>query len=201
MNAKALFDTIKRIAGRGLSQAEVDQVNAALDSAAKPDAPSAPELPITPSEISEAGLALIERFEGCRLSAYRDPGTGNLPITIGWGSTKGRDGKDILLGTTITQAEADDLLERDLVKYAAEVKQALGPALARTSQSQFDAMVSFHYNTGAIGRATLTAKHRAGDYDGAAAEFARWNRAGGRVLAGLVKRRAAEAKLYLEGSA
>jgi GH24 family phage-related lysozyme (muramidase) len=59
-------------------------------------------------------------------------------------------------------------------------------------------LVSFHYNTGAIARATLTKKHIAGDYQGAAREFARWNRAGGRVLKGLVRRRAAEAELYLQ---
>ena len=56
--------------------------------------------------------------------------------------------------------------------------------------------MSFHYNTGAIARATLTKRHVAGDFAGAAAEFARWNRAGGRVLGGLTRRRAAEAKLY-----
>lgn len=200
---KALFDIIRKIKGSPLLQTEVDQVNAALDSAAKPDTPSAPELPITPSQIGEAGLALIERFEGCarllpdgRFAAYPDPGTGGAPWTIGWGAT----GKGIGPGTIWTKAECDARLESDLVKYAAEVKQALGPSLAWTSQSQFDAMVSFHYNTGAIGRATLTAKHRAGDYAGAAAEFGRWNRAGGRVLNGLTRRRAAEAKLYAEGS-
>jgi hypothetical protein len=63
--------------------------------------------------------------------------------------------------------------------------------------SQFDALVSFHYNTGAIGRATLTKRHLAGDYAGAAREFARWNRAAGQVLKGLTRRRAAEAELYL----
>ena len=67
---------------------------------------------------------------------------------------------------------------------------------APTSEAQFDALVSFHYNTGAIGRATLTRKHCAGDFEGAALEFARWNMAGGRVLKGLVNRRAAEAELY-----
>lgn len=67
---------------------------------------------------------------------------------------------------------------------------------APTTAHQFDALVSFHYNTGAIARATLTRKHLAGDHAGAAREFARWNRAGGRVLKGLVRRRAAEAELY-----
>lgn len=67
---------------------------------------------------------------------------------------------------------------------------------APTTQNQFDAMVSFHYNTGAIGRATLTRKHKAGDHEAASAEFLRWNKAGGRVLAGLTRRRAEEARLY-----
>jgi len=97
-----------------------------------------------------------------------------------------------------TQAQCDARLEADLARYAAEVSAALGEA--PTTQAQFDALVSFHYNTGAIRRATLTRKHVAGDHAGAAAEFARWNRAGGRVLSGLTRRRAAEAALYREGN-
>ena len=93
-----------------------------------------------------------------------------------------------------TQAQCDERLEDDLSRYAADVARAIGDA--PTSPAQFDAMVSFHYNTGAIARATLTKKHCAGDYEGAAAEFARWNKAGGRVLKGLVRRRAEEAELY-----
>lgn len=80
------------------------------------------------------------------------------------------------------------------MRYANGVARAIGDA--PTTQAQFDAMVSFHYNTGAIGRATLTRKHVTRDYAGAAAEFARWNKAGGRVLKGLVRRRTAEAALY-----
>ena len=86
---------------------------------------------------------------------------------------------------------------RDLERYAADVAAALGDA--PTTQQQFDALVSFHYNTGAIARATLTRLHRARDYVGAARQFARWNRAGGRVLQGLVRRRRAEASLYRSG--
>lgn len=97
-------------------------------------------------------------------------------------------------GTVWTQAECDTRLDQDMRRYAAAVERALDGAPC--SQAQFDALVSFHYNTGAIATATLTKKHRAGDYAGAKAEFARWNRAGGRVMAGLVKRRAAEAELY-----
>jgi len=157
--------------------------------------------------VSAAGIALIKRFEGCAklrgdgtVEAYPDPGTGDEPWTIGWGAT-GRDhfnGSWIGPGTRWTQAQCDSRLAADLVRYAADVAEAIGPAL--TTQSQFDAMVSFHYNTGAIRTATLTKKHIAGDYAGAAHEFSRWTRAGGRVLQGLVRRRAAEAELYMSES-
>ncbi len=160
--------------------------------------------PLAPRAIGAAGIALIKRFEGCArlrldglVEAYPDPGTGAAPWTIGWGAT-GRDhvhGGRIGPDTVWTQAQCDARLAEDLVRYAAEVAAAIGEAT--TSQAQFDALVSFHYNTGAIGRATLTRKHRAGDTEGAAREFARWNRAGGRVLKGLVRRREAEAALYL----
>ena len=143
--------------------------------------------------IGSAGIALIQRFEGCSLKAYPDPGTGGAPWTIGWGAT----GAGIAPGTVWTQSECDARLEADLVRYAAAVARALGDA--PTTQHQFDALVSFHYNTGAIARATLTKKHISGDYIGAAAEFARWNKAAGKVMRGLVRRREAEAALYREG--
>lgn len=155
--------------------------------------------------IGPRGIALIKQFEGCArlradgmIEAYPDPGTGAAPWTIGWGAT-GRDhvhGGVIGPGTRWTQAQCDVRLAQDLLRYADEVAAAIGTA--PTTQSQFDALVSFHYNTGAIGRATLTRRHIAGDHSGAAREFARWNRAGGRVLKGLVRRRAAEAELYLQ---
>jgi lysozyme len=153
--------------------------------------------------IGPRGIALIKRFEGCAkqrhdgsIEAYPDPGTGAEPWTIGWGAT-GADhvhGGRIGPGTIWTQQQCDERLARDLVRYARDVARALGSA--PTTQGQFDAMVSFHYNTGAIARATLTKRHVAGDFAGAAAEFARWNKAGGKVLRGLVRRRAAEAELY-----
>lgn len=152
------------------------------------------------------GIALIKRFEGCArlrpdglIEAYPDPGTGANPWTIGWGAT-GRDDFSngfIGPGTRWTQSQCDARLAQDLERYAADVAAAIGSA--PTTQAQFDALVSFHYNTGAIARATLTRRHKAGDHDGAAREFARWNRAGGRVLKGLVRRREAEAELYLRG--
>lgn len=206
--SKALFDTIRRLLGRGLTQAEVDQINVSLGSCAKPDAPSEPEKNATPRGISAEGMDLIKRFEGCHkvrsdglIEAYPDPAPGNkgLPVTVGWGTTR-IAGKPIVLGTLHTREQIDEYLEADMERYAADVVKALGNALRATSQQQFDALVSFHYNTGAIGRATLTRKHVSGDYRGAAAEFDKWTRAGGQVLKGLVRRRAAERKLYEEGS-
>lgn len=190
-----VFDAIRRLLGRGLRQREVEAIDAALDRAVAPNT-------ALPHAISADGIALIKRFEGCArriagglVEAYPDAGTGGEPWTIGWGAT----GSGIGPGTMWTQAQCDARLASDLVHYAAGVSDALGNA--PTTQAQFDALVSFHYNTGAIGRATLTRKHIAGDHAGAAAEFARWTRAGGRVLRGLVRRRAAEAELYAGGGA
>lgn len=150
--------------------------------------------------IGPQGLALIKHFESCArrrrdgaFEAYPDPGTGGDPWTIGWGST----GRGITRGTVWTQAECDARLERDLVRYAADVARALGNTA--TSQGQFDALVSFHYNTGAIAKATLTKLHRAGQFDSAAREFGKWVNAGGKPMAGLVRRREAEARLYRHG--
>lgn len=150
---------------------------------------------------SDSGIRLMEEFEGFakvlpdgRVQAYPDPGTGGAPWTIGFGSTTDEVGKAIAPGTIWTRERAEKRFARDLERFEREVAQAIGGA--PTTQAQFDALVSFHYNTGAIGSATLTKKHIAGDYAGAKAEFARWNRAGGRVMTGLTRRRAAEAELY-----
>ena len=99
-----------------------------------------------------------------------------------------------LPGTVWTQDQCDVRLEQDIARHARDVRRALGTS--QTSQAQFDALVSFHFNTGAIQRATLTQLHKAGDFSGAHEQFQRWNRAGGRILKGLVRRRRAEAALY-----
>jgi lysozyme len=109
---------------------------------------------------------------------------------IGWGAT----GPGIAPETLWSQAECDARLEQDLVRYARAVARALNGA--PSTPGQFDALVSFHYNTGAIAKATLTRLHVAGRYGEAAAEFGRWVHAGGQRLRGLVRRRAAEAALY-----
>lgn len=135
---------------------------------------------------------LIKDFEGCRLKAYPDPGSGGDPWTIGWGAT----GPGIRRGVVWTQAQADGRLATDLVGYEAGVVKALAGSPA--TDNQRGALISMAYNigTGALASSTLIKKHRAGDYAGAAAEFARWNKAGGKVLAGLTRRRAAEAAVY-----
>lgn len=198
MQRKPIFDTVRELLERGFSQSEVERIDAAIDSALAPDDPDTDPHPAPPAAVSAAGIALIKRFEGCAklraggmVEAYPDPGTGGAPWTIGWGAT----GPDIGPGTLWTQAQCDARLEADIARHAAEVARAIGGA--PTTQGQFDALVSFHYNTGAIARATLTRLHIAGDREGAAREFARWNRAGGRVLRGLARRRAAEAAIYM----
>lgn len=143
------------------------------------------------------GIALIKRFEGLAklmpdgsVHAYPDPGTGGKPYTIGFGAT----GPDIGPNTVWTQAQCETRLKFDLSRFERDVEH-LAP---HTSQDQFDALVSFTFNCGTanLKSSTLLRKHNAGDYAGAAAEFGKWTRAAGRVLPGLVRRRAAEAALY-----
>lgn len=137
-------------------------------------------------------LDLIKRFEGCRLSAYPDPRTGGDPWTIGFGST----GPGIKRGVTWTQEHAEQRLHDDVASFGQSVLTALHNA--PTTQSQFDALVSFSYNVGlrkATG-STLWAKHIAHDYDGAAGQFGLWINKGTPVEKGLTIRRAAEARMY-----
>lgn len=194
----------RRLAGEAATVPPASQPAASVENSPQAKAPYAPAAPYSPANsprrVGAEGIALIKSFEGIAklradglFEAYPDPGTGGDPWTIGWGAT----GAGIARGTAWTQGQCDARLEADLARYASDVERALGDA--PTSQSQFDAMVSFHYNTGAIARATLTRKHKAGDFAGAAREFDRWSYAGGRVMKGLARRRAAEAALYRRG--
>lgn len=138
-------------------------------------------------QISKAGLDLIKKFEGLYLKAYRCPA--GVP-TIGYGHTAG-----VAMGQTITQQQADDYLRRDVRQFERAVARLVTVPL---TQGQFDALVSFAFNLGegALAQSTLLRLLNAGDYAGAAAQFDRWNKAGGRVLPGLVRRRAAERALF-----
>ena len=143
--------------------------------------------------VSPAGRELIERNEGCRLEAYQDI----VGVwTIGYGHIEG-----VYEGQTITQEEADQMLSDDLDNnYGPKVEAALDGA--DTTQGQFDAMVSLAYNvgTGGFAKSTVCQLHKEGDYEGAADAFLMWNKAGGRVVAGLVRRRTEERQVYLDAS-
>ncbi|WP_100246789.1 lysozyme [Enterobacter kobei] len=144
-------------------------------------------------QTSDKGIALIKEFEGCKLTAYQD----SVGVwTIGYGWTKPVDGKPIRAGMTIKQETAERLLKTGLVSYENDVSRLVKVDL---TQGQFDALVSFTYNLGArsLSTSTLLRKLNAGDYAGAADEFLRWNKAGGKVLNGLTRRREAERALFL----
>jgi len=147
---------------------------------------------VNPRTVSPEGEALVKQFEGCKLAAYPDPGTGGKPWTIGWGST----GPDIAKGMVWTQAQCDARFDRDIQHFAAHVAEIIGSA--PTTQHQFDALVSFQYNTGHLPGSTLLALHKAGRFAEAAKQFGEWVHAGGKVLPGLIARRAAESALYLK---
>ena len=143
--------------------------------------------------ISANGINLICGFEGLELKAY-DDGVGVW--TIGYGTTI-INGVKVKKGDTCTTEQAKSYMAQDLKKFESAVNTAVKVPL---NQNQFDALVSLTYNigTGAFKDSTLLKKLNAKDYKGAAAQFPRWNRGGGRVLNGLVKRRKIEMELFLK---
>lgn len=143
-------------------------------------------------QMSAKGRAALSNFEGCVLRAYQD----SVGIwTIGVGHTAAAGPPVPRAGMTISAAEADAILTGDLRRFEVGVER-----LARVplTQGQFDALVSFAFNVGlgALENSTLLRKLNAGDYAAAALEFMRWDKAGGRRLAGLTRRRAAEAAMF-----
>ena len=138
----------------------------------------------------------IKSFEGCKLTAYRDPGSSNgLPITIGAGSTMYEDGSKIKLGDVITQQKADDLLNWEIAKKSV-VLQAMNLHL---NANQFAAVLSFVYNLGmgAFNGSTFLKKIRINPNDASIKnEFPKWKYNDGEIMLGLIKRRTAEAALY-----
>jgi len=137
------------------------------------------------------GICAILAHEAIVLSTY-DDGTGTA--TIGAGHTASAGAPIPTSGMTISLAEAFNIFRHDLEKHERQVCNAVSEPL---TQNQFDAVVSWHFNTGRVGNATLTDKLNAADYAGAAKEFARWNKAGGRVMKGLVARRERETKIFV----
>ena len=138
--------------------------------------------------ISNEGLALIKNFEGCELTAYKCAAG---VWTIGYGHIKG-----VSEGMTITQEEAEQMLKDEMAEYEGYVNKLVTVEL---NQNQFDAMVSWVYNLGGgnLSASTLLKVLNAGDYAGVPAQMMRWNKAGGKVLEGLTRRRQAEADLFV----
>lgn len=136
---------------------------------------------------SDRGIELIKRFEGFADVAYLcSAGV----LTLGWGHTKG-----VKRGDTCTEEQATEWLRQDLVSAERSVSRLITRPLL---QNQFDALVSFTFNLGggALQRSTLRQKVNRMEDEAAAGEFLKWNRAGGKVLRGLVLRRQAEAEMF-----
>ena len=146
-------------------------------------------------KISKAGLDLIRLFEELAQVAYPDPATGGKPYTIGYGTTVYPDGRSVALGDVCTKEQAEEYLLHDCELFETTVNKCA----PRVNQNQFDALVSLCYNIGSahLQNSTLIKKLNRGDIAGAADEFLRWNKAAGRVMAGLTRRRQAERKLFL----
>jgi lysozyme len=135
------------------------------------------------------GTKILKFFEGCRLTAYQD----SVGVwTIGYGHTKG-----VHAGMSITQEEAEQMLLAELEEYEGYIEKYVTVPL---TQNQFDALVVWVYNLGPtnLRRSTLLKELNSGNYTAAGKEITKWNKAGGKVLAGLVKRREAEAELFNE---
>ena len=143
---------------------------------------------------SSNGIRLIQEFEGLRLTSYLC--SAGVP-TIGYGATYYQDGSKVKLGQTITRDQADQLLKDHLKEFEGSVLGLLNTT--KVNQNQFDALVSFCFNLGAgnLAKSQLLRFVKSNPKDPKiAAEFAKWNRAGGEVSRGLVRRRKKEAELY-----
>lgn len=142
--------------------------------------------------INKDGLELVKHFEGLYLIAYKDP----VGIyTIGYGHTglKHQDGT-VYPGRKVTKAEAEELLRYDMGVFEKRVRDLVKVPL---NDNEFSALVSFDFNTGGLAKSTLLKKLNAEDLVGASNEFLRWDKAGGKTLAGLTRRRKSERNLFL----
>lgn len=147
------------------------------------------------------GIALIKEFEGCHLKAYYDPLTGRLPITIGWGSTRRKDGTRFMIGNIITQEEADDLFYFQLkTEFLPALKKI--PHWGQMNDYQRGALLSFAYNNGSDfyghpGYGTITKVLKNKEWSKVPEALKLYRNPGTDVEAGLLRRRIAEGKLWL----
>jgi lysozyme len=148
--------------------------------------------------LTEAGINLIMHFEGCHsrkgdmIHAYKCPAG---VTTIGWGHTN-HHGRQFDMNAKWTQAECDAALREDMERFEVAVRRLVTVPLA---YHEFDALVSFTYNVGEgnLGKSTLLKKVNKGDMEGAADEFPKWNKANGKVMSGLTRRRNSERLMFL----
>jgi len=146
-------------------------------------------------KIDQAGIDLIEQWEGLENDAYPDPATGGEPYTIGIGHTSVAGPPEVYLGQYITDEEAHEIFRRDVVQYEDTVNRCCpGP----TSQHQFNAMVSLCYNIGPgnFDGSSVDKYHNDQNYPQAAESFLLWNKANGQVMQGLINRRESEKAHY-----
>ena len=134
-------------------------------------------------------MNIIKQFEGCKLTAYQCPAG---IWTIGWGST----GAGIKKGVKWSQAYADARLDEDIERFKSGVDSLV---TVKLNKNQLDALTSFAYNLGlgALKRSTLLKVLNAGNFNEAANQFLRWDKANGKTLSGLTRRREAERNLFL----
>jgi lysozyme len=144
-------------------------------------------------KVNKLGIEMMHHFEGCKLEAYQ---CSAKVWTIGWGNTFYENGTPVKQGDLITQDRANKLFEFVVNKFSVGVEKLLTKTI---SENQFSALVCFAYNvgTGNLGKSTLLKKVNANPNDATISnEFLRWNKAGGKELLGLTRRRTAESKLY-----
>jgi len=148
--------------------------------------------------MSQGGLDnLLKKFEGCKLKAYRCPAN---VCTIGYGHTSAAGAPMVNDGMTITQAQAEDILKRDIVKYEIAVMDLVKVKL---TQNQFDVLTDFAYNAGVgnLKSSTMLKKINSGNLDAVPSELMKWTKGGGKVLPGLVRRRQAAGAWWTAGAA
>ena len=146
-------------------------------------------------KLNKAGADLIKEFEGCKLKAYQ---CSAKKWTIGYGNTFYEDGSPVLTGQVITKDKAEQLFELIASDFSGKVAKLVPTHI---TPNQFGALVSFAYNCGVanLQKSTLLKKVNANHNDPSIrSEFLKWNKAGGKVLAGLTRRREAESNLYFK---
>jgi GH24 family phage-related lysozyme (muramidase) len=151
---------------------------------------------MTTGRLSQAGAAFSAAHEALYLFAYADPGTGREPWTIGIGHTRAAGLPDVRRGDRVNIPGAFQIYSNDMQPVQASVRLAFK---AEINQAQFDAACSFQLNTGAIRAGSIDDKFNRGDIADALATWSQYNRAGGRVMQGLINRRADELALWRTG--